>query len=80
MGTRGELMRGVLPLLVFGLVVLIKEIFVLPLLFWSAQDKIFFSSSYTTFFNSFVPIAQQAGQAVVPRRLSLYISFCAYHK
>jgi hypothetical protein len=38
--------------------------------------KVFSSSDY---FTSFVPIAQQAGQAVVPRRLSLNMCLRASH-
>ncbi len=52
------------------LVLSVKEIFVLPWLLWSAQYKIFFFLTVHCF-NSFVPIAQQAGQAAVLGRLSL---------
>ncbi len=44
----------------FGLIMSAQETFIIPLLIWSAQYKIFFSSPYT-FFNLCVPIAQQPG-------------------
>ncbi len=50
---------------------LVQEIFVQPRLLLSAQYKIFFSSLHTILLYLFVPNAQQAGQAVVPGRLSL---------
>jgi hypothetical protein len=39
---------------------------------------IFFSSPYTTHFNAFVPIVQQAGQAAVLGRLSLSMCLRSY--
>jgi hypothetical protein len=57
--------KGVLPWLVlFGLVVPVQDIFVLP--WWLSsgpvQKKFLLTVHY---FNAFVPIAQQAGHAVV---------------
>jgi hypothetical protein len=49
-----------------GLVVLVQEIFVLPC---RPSNKYFFLTVH--YFTSFVPIAQQAGQAGVLRSLSL---------
>ncbi len=66
-------MKGLHPSILgwfIGFVVQVQEIFVLPWLLLSAQSKIFFFLTVHCF-NSFVPIAQQAGQAVVLGRLSL---------
>jgi hypothetical protein len=58
-----------------GLSCLVKEIFVLPWLLYSAQYKtIFFLAVH--YLNSLVPSAQQAEQAVVLGRLSL--SMCLF--
>jgi hypothetical protein len=61
----------------FGLVVLVQDIFVLPL---HALDGLVQNTIFLTvhFFNSFVPIAQQAGQVAVLGRLSL--SECLWSK
>ncbi len=57
-----------------------KEISVLPWLVQSAQYKIFFSS-LVHYFNAFVPIAQQAGQAAMLGHLSLrWVSFHDFKK
>jgi hypothetical protein len=50
----------------------VQKIFILPWLLWSAQYKIFFFLT-VHYFNLFVPIAQQSGQAVVQSRLSLKV-------
>ncbi len=55
-----------------GLGVPIQEIFVLPWLLKSAQYNIYVILS-VHYFNSFVPIAQQASQAAVLGRLSLSV-------
>ncbi len=47
----------------------VQEIFFVP---WLVPIQTIFSSPYTTYFRSFVPIAQQVGQAVVPGRLFFY--------
>ncbi len=52
--------------------------------FWPALAALFgpvqiFFSSLDTVFTSFVPIAQQAGQAVVPCRLSLNTCLWGHH-
>ncbi len=58
-----------------GLVVPVQEIFVLPWLLLLAQYKMFFFLTAHSF-TSFVPIAQQAWQAVVPRRMSSNMCLC----
>jgi hypothetical protein len=63
----------VLPWLVPGARHACTRVFALPWLLWSAQHKI-----YLHYFNSFVPIAQQAGQGVVPGRLSLNSCLCVW--
>jgi hypothetical protein len=67
-------MKAVLFWLVrWALVLPAQEIFILPWLLLSAQYNIFFP--HRTLFTFFVPIAQQAGQAVVQGRLSLKSSY-----
>jgi hypothetical protein len=53
----------------WGRFVPVQKIFVLPWGLHKSVQNIFFLTGH--FFTSFVSIAQQAGQAVVPRRLSL---------
>jgi hypothetical protein len=55
-----------------GIVVPVLEIFVLPWLLYSDQYKIFFFLT-VHYFNAIIPIAQQAGQAVVLGHMSLSI-------
>jgi hypothetical protein len=56
---------------------LVKEIFVLPwLLYWDQYKNFFLTVHYL---NSFVPIAQQAGQAAVLGRLSLSVCLWLSH-
>ncbi len=54
-----------------GHIMPVHEIFVLPWLLLSALYKYFFLTMH--YFSSFFPIIQQAGQAVVPGRLSLHM-------
>jgi hypothetical protein len=62
MGTQRGKMKEVLSLLVrWACVVQVQDIFVVPWLLYSDQYKIFFSST-VHYFNSYFPIAQQAGQ------------------
>jgi hypothetical protein len=68
MGTQRVQMKEVLPWLVrWALLYPALAALVGPV------QNMFFLTVY--YFNSFVPIAQQAGQAVVPVRLSLNIFF-----
>ncbi len=58
-----------------GLFMPVQEIYILPRLPYQAQyQRIFVLTVH--YFNSFVPIAQQAGQAVVQGRLSLSVCIC----
>ncbi len=63
-------MKGIFPLFI-GLFVLVQETFVLLSLPKSARKFFSLTVHYLT---SFVPIAQQTGQAVVPGRL--YLIMC----
>jgi hypothetical protein len=69
-GTQGVHLKGVLPWLVHWACHAITRDFcpALGALFSPVQNIFFLASHY---FTSFVPIPQQAGQAVVPGRLSL---------
>jgi hypothetical protein len=69
MGTPRVQMKGVLPWFVRWALRASGEIFVLPWLTQLTQYKIFFPHR-TLFQFIIVPIAQQAGQAAVPGRLS----------
>ncbi len=60
----------------FGLVVLVQEILVLPGCSSRPSKKYFFITAH--YFHSFVPIAQQAGQAAVLCRRSLSVCLWFY--
>jgi hypothetical protein len=71
MGTKGVHIKGILPWLVhWARRASIQEIFfpALAALVGPVQNILLLTVHY---FTSFVPIVQQAGQAVVPHRLSL---------
>ncbi len=75
MGTPKEQMKGSFLGWFVGLVVPVQEIFVLA--FAAPVGQVHNIFSFTVhYFNSFVPIAQQAGQTVVLGRLSL--SMCLW--
>jgi hypothetical protein len=59
-----------------GLVEQVQEIFVLPWLLKPTYYNFFLTVHY---FISFVPVAQQAGQAVVPRRLKMSVCDYCHH-
>jgi hypothetical protein len=65
---RGTYKRGSFLCWFVGLVTPVQEIFVLPWLLSPVQNIVFLTAHY---FTSYGFIAQQAGQAVVPRHLSL---------
>ncbi len=58
-------MRGVLPWLVRWAILQVQEIFVLPFSCSSGPVENIFPQLTVHYYNSFDPIAQQAGQAVV---------------
>ncbi len=73
MGTQGVQMKGVLPWLVCWALRAGTRDFCPALAALEGPVQNVFFSPHIHNFKSFVPIAQQAGQAVVPCRLSLNV-------
>jgi hypothetical protein len=73
LGTQGVHMKGVLPWLFVGLVVPVKENFVLPWLLKSAQYKVFFPSLYTISLHLSPPPSKQDRQSCHVAYLFIYV-------
>ncbi len=71
-------MTGVFPWSFFGLVLPVQEIFVLPWLLYSAQNKIFVSSSYTISIHLSLSSSKLGRQLCCVACLLVYVSGVNY--